>query len=205
MPDLSNSDLEATAHEMIKNKILKEEIKFQDIKLVKEKTKTSMFSIDGMNFLVEKCKIQGKTKSKIWTTCKSHNDFPKKGSFSSYFDWVTKNCYMCSKHTNCNLNTLSKILPIKGVKSKPICVIKENYISSELWLCNNFPLPLRTIFPLFDIIACTNPILAKFNDFLKVTQLVNSSSFPLRMAFPISQTAFIKVQFSNASLRYILL
>jgi hypothetical protein len=200
MPDLSNNDLEYAAREMVKSKTLKEDIKFQNIELIKEKT--TKLSIDGMSFLVEKYKIQSKTRLKTWTTCNSPNDCPKKGSFSFYFDWTNKNRYICSKHKNCNLNTLSKILPIKSIKSKPMRTIRETITSSELWLCNNFPLPLRNIFPFFDIIAFTNPVIAKFNEFLKVAQLINSAVFPLRLTFPISQTASMQVQFSDISLMY---
>ena len=177
------------------------------MKILKEISRTSKISIDGLSFLVEQNKVQCKCRSKTWSKCKYglHYDFPKKDFvFGSYFDWIIKNqCSIyCPKHYNCNLSIISKIPLLKEItkpKSNSVCISRNENITCELWLCNNFPLPARSIFTLLDVISNNNPLLKKFNEFINISS--SSTAFPVKTIFPISSSAKAQIEFSLITLK----
>lgn len=196
-----------------------ENISLKEIKIIKEKGCSSILSIDGMKFLVEKnkanCRYETKTYKKSLKFGK-HYEFPKKAlSFSAYFTWILKSGFSthCLKHQNCNFSAISHINSIKTLllkqekysqilKKTVICKKVENKIFADLSICNNFPISIKTMLPLFEILAKFNPILLKFADFLKTTPFITNSILPIKTVFPIAFAICAQIQFNKISFQY---
>ena len=78
----------------------------------------------------------------------------------------------------------------------------ETKLAADLWLCNNFPLSLNDMLPLLEVLAKTNPLLSKFGDFLRRSELASSQLFPIKTVFPVAFAVRAQIQFLNISLSY---